>query len=436
MTGLPLADLEIAAIFLLTVMYFLLAIYRAASLELPRLRMGSVMRQAGRDDFILERWASSPHGHLLPLGAQVSFQGTLVLITLLAADLTGRLLPDLNPLAGVGLAFLITFLALVIVVRIVLVRVLISLVPQAAVKAGARIAGLATFIMVPFLAPLDRLLNRWSTRSTNGEGELTESQMEEEVSAFVSMGEEEGILEKEEGDLVRNVVDFGETIVREIMTPRTEMVVVSRTARLGEVRQVFIDSMYTRLPVQGESIDNMAGQLNIKDLLPVWGESEDRPIDDLIRPAMFIPETKKIFDLLREMQQSQVPFALVVDEYGGTAGLVTMEDIVEEIFGEIQDEHDELRDDPAEESPGIWLVLGSTDIDKAAALVSLNVNGSDVETIGGLMTSILGRVPEAGECLDRDGVRLEVVAADHRKVLRLRMRRLPDPPSGSIKESK
>jgi len=158
MTGLLLADLEIAAIFLLTVMYFLLGIYRAASLELPRLRMGSVMRQAGRDDFILERWASSPHGHLLPLGAQVAFQGTLVLITLLAADLTRRLLPGLSPLGGLGLAFLISFLTLVILVRIVLVRVLISLVPQAAVRAGARMAGVATFVMVPVLAPLDRLL--------------------------------------------------------------------------------------------------------------------------------------------------------------------------------------------------------------------------------------------------------------------------------------
>jgi len=433
MTGTPLMDAEIAAIFILTVIYFLLALYRAASLELPRLRMGSVMRQAGRDDFILERWASSPHGHLLPLGAQVAFQGTLVLITLLAADLTRRALPDLDPMLALGLTFLATFLTLVLVVRIILVRALISLVPQTAVRAGARIAGIVTVVMVPLLAPLDRILNRWSSKAVSGEEERSEVEMEEEVLAFVSMGEEEGILEKEEGDLVRNVVDFGDTIVREIMTPRTEMIVVDRTASLDEVRRVFTESKYTRLPVQGENVDNMAGLLNIKDMLLVWGESGDRRIADLVRPAMFVPETKKIFDLLREMQQSQNPFALVIDEYGGTAGLVTVEDIVEEVFGEIQDEHDELREDPQEEGPGTWLMAGSTDIDKAAALVGLNVNGADVETIGGLVTSLLGRVPEPGESLESDGVQLEVVAADRRRVLRLRLRRLSDHTDGPTK---
>jgi putative hemolysin len=433
MTGDLLVDAEIAAIFLLAVIYFLLALYRAASLELPRLRMGSVMRQAGKDDFILERWASSSHGHLLPLGAQVAFQGTLVLITLLSADLIRRLLPGLGPVAGLGLAFFATFLTLVLLVRIVLVRLLISLAPQAAVKAGARIAGLVTLIMVPLLAPLDRLLDRWSSKAANGEDERTDIEMEEEVMAFVSMGEEEGILEKEESDLVRNVVDFGDTIVREIMTPRTEMIIVDRAASLDEVRQVFSESKYTRLPVQGENVDNMAGVLNIKDMLLVWGESGDRLIADLVRPAMFVPETKKIFDLLREMQRSQNPFALVIDEYGGTAGLVTVEDIVEEVFGEIQDEHDEMREDPQEEGPGTWLMAGSTDIDRAAALVGLSVNGVDVETIGGLMTSLLGRVPEPGESLEREGVRLEVVAADRRRVLKLRLRRLPDAPVGSAR---
>jgi CBS domain containing-hemolysin-like protein len=432
MTGDTRMDIEFVAVVLLTLVYFLLALYRSASLELPPLRMGSVMRQAGRDDGILERWAASPHGHLLPLGAQVAFQGCLVLVTLLTADLTRQLLPSLSPLVGAGLAFLFTFVTLVIVVRIVLVRVLIALIPQAAVRAGARIAGLATTIMLPLLVPLDRLLSRWSTQAGNSDSERSEIEIEEEVLAFVSMGEEEGILEKEEGDLVRNVVDFGDTIVREIMTPRTEMIVVDRTARLDEVRRIFGESKYTRLPVQGESVDNMTGLLNVKDMLSVWGEAGDRPIADLVRPAMFVPETKKILDLLREMQQSQNPFALVVDEYGGTAGLVTVEDIVEEVFGEIQDEHDELREDISEESPGIWLVSGSTDIDKAAALVGLNVNGSDVETIGGLVTGLLGRVPEAGESLVREGVKLEVVAADDRRVLRLRLRQVTGPSAGEI----
>ena len=422
-TSLPVVPLELAAVVVLTGVYFLLALFRVAYLDMPRLRRDSILRQVGRQNPFLERWADPRAGDLLPLGSQVAFQGTLVLIALLVADLANRLLPFMNTPGRLAFTFLATFLVLVIMVRVLVVRALVHIVPLAAVRTGARIASLAAFMLIPLLVPLDRLMQRWPTRiESNGE-ERTDSELKEEVQAFVSMGEEEGILEKDEGELVRNVVDFGDTIVREIMTPRTEMIAVNRTARLDEVREVFVDAKHSRIPVQDENVDRIVGVLYLKDILTVWREDKDRRLDDLVRPGMFVPETKKIADLLREMQRDQMPFAVVVDEYGGTAGLVTVEDIVEELVGEIQDEHEESRADLVEEGPGIWLVAGSLDVERAAALVGLEHEGAEVETIGGLVTSLLGRVPEAGETVLRNGIHMDIVEADGRRVLKLRLRR-------------
>lgn len=419
----PVVQVELIALAFLTGLYFLLALFRVADVELSRLRMGSALRQAGRDDRLLERWSSSRHGDLLPLGAQVSFQGTLVLASVIIMDLLGRLLPSMALVPRLLTGFALTFLILVILVRLILVRILFYVLPQAAVKAGGRVASVASILLFPLLIPLESMLRGLAARADLLSEERSETEMEEEVSAFVSMGEEEGILEKEEGDLVRNVVDFGDTIVREIMTPRTDMVVVDRGSRLSEAQARFISAKHSRIPVQNESVDHIDGVLNIKDLLPVWSEKGDGLVADFIRPVMFVPETKRIFDLLREMQKAQAPFAIVVDEYGGTAGLVTVEDIVEELVGEIQDEHEELRADVEEESPGTWLVPGFLDVERVAALVGLDVNGTDVETIGGMVTGIMGRVPEPGESLTHDGIRIEILAADGRRILKLRLRR-------------
>lgn len=423
MAFLPVIPLELGAVAILVGVYFLLALFRAVYLDMNRLRRDSVLRQVGRKDPFLERWADSKSGDLLPLGSQVAFQGTLILIVLLSADLAHRLLPFMDIPGRLALAFLAIFLVLVIMVRVLVVRVLVHLVPVAAVRAGARIASLASFTLIPLLMPLDRLMQRWPPRTESNGDERTDSELKEEVQAFVSMGEEEGILEKDEGELVRNVVDFGDTIVREIMTPRTEMIVVDRTARLGKVREVFVEAKHSRIPVQDESVDRIVGILSLKDLLPVWREEEDRRLDDLTRPGLFVPETKKIAELLRQMQRDKMPFAVVVDEYGGTAGLVTVEDIVEELVGEIQDEHEESREDLMEEGPGIWLVAGSLDLERAAALVGLEHEEAEVETIGGLVTSLLGRVPEAGETVLTEGIHMDIVEADGRRILKLRLRR-------------
>jgi CBS domain containing-hemolysin-like protein len=409
---------------LLVCHYFFLALFRSAQLDLPRLRLETVLREAGRSGGLLKRWASHADARLLVAGVQVALQAGLIMTTLVAADMVSRLLPQGAAPVRYGIAFAGTILVLVFLIRFLLVRVLVCLWPVAAIRAGGMVAATTALVLKPVLSPLDRAILTVSTGMEPGTEERTEETLEEEVKAFVSMGEEEGILEKDEGDLVLNVVDFGDTIVREIMTPRTDMVVLNRSARLGEVREAFVAAKHSRIPVQRENADHIDGVFYIKDLLPIWGEASQATVDHLIRPVLFVPETKRILDLLREMQRAQVPFAMVVDEYGGTAGLVTVEDIVEEIVGEIQDEHEVAEVDIVEESPGTWLVSGFADVDEVAELLELDVNGTDVDTVGGLLTSLMGRVPEVGERLEHDGVRMEVTEADRRRVLKIRISRV------------
>jgi CBS domain containing-hemolysin-like protein len=409
---------------LLALHYSFLALFRAAQLELPRVKLGSVLREAGRTGGLLERWLPHEQRTLLLLAVQIAFQAILILVTLVVADMVEREFPMWSAPLRYGVAFAGTVIVLAFLVRFLIVRMIVHLVPEKAVRLGGQVAAGTALLLLPVLVPADRLIRRMSARMESRVEEKSEEFMEEEVHAFVSMGEEEGILEKEEGDLVRNVVDFGDTIVREIMTPRTDMVVLNFEARLGEVRKAFVAAKHSRIPVQRENADHIEGVLTIKDLLPFWGESSQTEVGHLIRPVMFVPETKKILDLLREMQRAQVPFAIVVDEYGGTAGLVTVEDIVEEIVGEIQDEHETAEADMVEESPGTWLVSGFADVDEIADLLGLDVIGTDVDTAGGLLASLLGRVPEVGESLEHEGVRMEVVSADERRVLKIRMTRV------------
>ncbi|MFQ5671361.1 MAG: hemolysin family protein [Acidobacteriota bacterium] len=412
---------EMLSLVALTAVYFFLALFRAAQLELPRIRLGTVLREAGRPGNLLEHWTDQKRRAILTLGLQVAFQAILVLAGLLVAEMVKALVPEWRAPLRIAVAFLGTVLFLVIMVRFLVVRAIVNLVPESAVRIGGRVAALVAMLLLPLLAPLDRLLRHLLLKLGARSQEKTDSSMEEEIQAFVCMGEEEGILEKEEGDLVRNVVDFGDTIAREIMTPRTEMACLPPTARLAEVREAFIAAKHSRLPVIGDTVDEVVGVLTMKDLLPIWRESPETRVDHLVRPVMFVPETKKISDILREMQRAQVPFAVVVDEYGGTAGLVTVEDIVEEIVGEIQEEHEVAEEKILREASGSWLVSGGTPVDEVARVVGMDAVSADVDTIGGLVSTLMGRVPEVGEEIEHACVKMKIVGANGRRVLKVRL---------------
>ena len=248
----------------------------------------------------------------------------------------------------------------------------------------------------------------------------------DDLQALIDVGEEEGILEEEEGELIQSIIEFGDTRVSEVMTPRTDIVALPITASVREARDAIIESKYSRLPVYRDQIDNVEGLIYVRDLLGCWHEGrEDETIERLLRPAYFVPETKQVDELLKEMQKTHAQLAMVIDEYGGVAGLVTVEDILEEIVGEIEDEDiegDEIVE-ILEAGDGYYEVLGSTEVGKIERLFDFEIEDDDFTTIAGLVISESGCVPRPGAHLNFRGLDVEVLEADERRIGRLRLRR-------------
>jgi CBS domain containing-hemolysin-like protein len=244
------------------------------------------------------------------------------------------------------------------------------------------------------------------------------------IQALIDVGAEEGILEEQQGELIHSIIEFGDTRVNEVMTPRTEINALDVGANVRQARDAMIESKYSRLPVYRDQIDNIEGIIYVRDLLQCWSEDRaEESIAPLLRPAYFVPETKSVAELLEEMQKSHFQLAIVIDEYGGVAGLVTVEDILEEIVGEIEDEDTEGEEiiEIIEASDGYYEALGSTDIEKIERLFDIEIEDEDFTTIAGLVISEAGYVPRAGTHLTiRD---IEVLDADERRINRLRLRR-------------
>jgi CBS domain containing-hemolysin-like protein len=255
-----------------------------------------------------------------------------------------------------------------------------------------------------------------------------------DVEALLEAGEEEGILEESDRDLVRSAVEFGDKLVREVMTPRPEVFAVPATITLEEFLELLRKHNFSRVPVYSGSLDNVTGIAFAHDLLQITDEeARMRTVGSMEREAAFVPETKRGYELLREMQREKQHMRVVIDEYGGVAGLVTIEDLLEEIVGNIRDEHEvEVSvEEPQREPNGVWLVPGNFPVDQLADLFGEAVelgDGYEASTLGGLVSEIEGRIPLAGEVvmLEPMGLRMEIVASTDRRVERLRV----FPPAG------
>ena len=247
----------------------------------------------------------------------------------------------------------------------------------------------------------------------------------EDLQALIEMGEAEGILEENERELIETMVEFNETKAGEIMTPRTEITALPYDSTVKNARDLIIEEKYSRIPVYKETIDSIEGVIYVRDLMNAWSEGkEDEPIKRFLRPAYFVPETKSAADLLKNMQSNHVQIAIVIDEYGGVAGLITVEDILEEIVGEIEDEdiEDEIVE-IIESGGGYYDVLGSTEIGKIERLFEMEIEDDDFTTIAGLVTSEAGYVPKVNERLDFRGLDIEILEADEKKISLLRIRK-------------
>ena len=243
----------------------------------------------------------------------------------------------------------------------------------------------------------------------------------EAVDALIEAGQEEGILQEGDRDLIQSVVEFSGKTVRDAMKPRPEMVAVPVNATVEQVIELLKTKPFSRIPVYEGSIHNIKGILYTQDLLQVRdSEAHTRTVDTLMRRDVhFVPESKLVSDLLREMQRSNVRMAIVVDEYGGVAGLVTIEDLVEEIVGEIGDEHEKAQ--VVRENEHSYVVPGNMDVDRLDELFGIRPEGRESSTIAGLVSELAGRIPKRGEVIEDDGLKFEVLDSTDRKVERVRI---------------
>ena len=248
----------------------------------------------------------------------------------------------------------------------------------------------------------------------------------ENIEALISAGEEEGLIEKEDRKLIQSVVAFGGKTVREVMTPRPNVVAIEATRSLAELRELVIEQQYSRIPVYEGTIDHIVGFVHVRDMFELSEEDrKNRVVRELTRPIRYVPETKPVNDLLREMQQDGAHMVVVIDEYGNTAGLATMEDLVEEILGEIHDEHEPERDVYPEGDT--YVMSGSLDLDRLQDLLGFRPQEeTESTTVGGLVSEWMGHVPHAGEVVEREGIRIEVLAGNDLRVNQVRVSKTAD----------
>jgi CBS domain containing-hemolysin-like protein len=255
----------------------------------------------------------------------------------------------------------------------------------------------------------------------------------ENIDTLITAGTEEGLIEEGDRKLIESVIAFGDKVVREVMTPRPNMITTQADDTLEQLHGLVVHEQFSRIPVCQSSIDDIVGFVHVRDMFEV--AESDRPkrtVRELMRPIRLVPETKSVHDLMREMQQDGSHMVIVVDEYGSTAGLATMEDLVEVILGEIRDEH-EPGSDVQEDGQGGFIVSGNFDLARLEDMLNYHAE-EDIEstTVGGLITEWLGRVPKAGDAFERDGIHVEILASDDKRVEQVRLSRAPQAAQDSV----
>jgi CBS domain containing-hemolysin-like protein len=257
-----------------------------------------------------------------------------------------------------------------------------------------------------------------------------------EIQEVLDESEEQGLIDHDEGDMIEGIFDLKQTVAREIMIPRTYIVGVSRDSTKEQILGTIIESGHSRIPVYNENIDHIVGILNAKDLLPLWLDGENEfDIGPILREPFFVPETKRINDLLSELRSKKSHLAVIVDEYGGTAGIVTIEDIIEEIIGEIRDEHDTEEELFIPQEDGSVFVKAWANLDDFEERFGVTLPREGFDTLGGFIIHLLGRVPRKGEEIEYGGLRVKILAGDQKRITRVSLIRLGMEPEPEIQSS-
>jgi CBS domain containing-hemolysin-like protein len=258
--------------------------------------------------------------------------------------------------------------------------------------------------------------------------------LEKEIQSIINAGEESGLIDPQSGEMIQSILEFRDTIVREVMIPRTEMVAIGSDATIAEVLDLIIKHGHTRMPVCGGSVDNILGILNVKDLLKFWSKPiSESDILSTLRKPYYIPETKKTHLLLHELKQKKHHMAIVIDEYGGTSGLVTLEDLVEEIVGEIHDEHDTKKEGIIELPEGYTLIDGRVEIEIVEEYYGVKFQEGRYETLSGLILNVIKKIPVTGEVIQIENFEMIIDSADVRSIRKVRVKKLSDDETGRTK---
>ena len=373
--------LALSAAGFLFLLQMALSIALGAVTALSRVALHRLSSEDGQQVLASLREPPSKHRAAIALLRQLCLMGGLLLLVV-AGKGAGWRYPGIT---GIVLGTLIG----VLVLEFFVARPLALWEPRVALRYTAFLVRPAYALTYPIVHPLGRILNGIYRMQQSSEDEREEEQ-DEEVEAFIEVGEREGILEANEGEMMRSIVDLDETLVREIMTPRTDIVALNRGASVTDARAAVLRAEHSRLPVYGESIDEVVGVIHERDLLRAWeADGGDRPVTDYVREVMFVPEHLCVADLLAEMRVKS-HIALVVDEYGGIAGLVTLEDLLEEIVGDIREEHDREDAPFLRQDDGSWIIKAAEHVEELHERFGVEFEERDFDTIGGLVVSALG----------------------------------------------
>ncbi|MFZ1753008.1 MAG: hemolysin family protein [Caldilineaceae bacterium] len=361
------------------------------------------------------------------------FLSTLMLLKSGAYVLTGAVIVRLGTLQDwTTLLLILTIVGgwfLLVTVQIVSRACTLRDPAQVAIHLGTYVT-----ILVTLLTPFSALLRAVGTLARNGNEEASAESIflsEDGLRFLLHVGEGEGVIEEDEKQMIAGIFEFGDTTAREIMVPRLDVTAISADLSIAECLLVILDSGHSRIPVYQEYIDNVIGLLYAKDLLRCFHEGQpDTPLSQVIRPAYFVPQSKKLDDLLREMQGMQVHMAIIVDEYGGTAGIVTIEDMIEEIVGDIRDEYDSEEPLIQAPNPHTYLFNARISLDEVSEVIETDLSeiNDSVDTLGGFIYSYLGRVPEQNEVLEIANWRFTVLGVNARRIEQVRAERLTRPP--------
>jgi putative hemolysin len=407
--------LEVVALGIALLLDFLFSIALAASSSLNRVTLHLLEADLSDDGRLLRDLKSpvSRHRTAAFFARQTCLLGSCALIALIGTQL-GWPMPWL-------LAIVAGSAGIVLVLETLLARIVAAHYARTALRRLIPVMEAARILTFPILFPIQFILEKFGTQESTLDDQDEEVQGEA-VQAYFEAGEREGIMEADEGRMMRSIVDLGDTRVREIMTPRTDIEALALESTVGDARRILLKATHSGLPVYKGSLDSTVGVLHIRDLMRAWESGgDDEDISGYLRPAFFIPESQMVDDLLEKLQTTS-NMALVVDEYGGIAGLVTIEDILEEIVGDIRDEHDAEEESIRRLDDHSWRVNGLVHVGEIEELFGIQIEDREFDTVGGLVVARMGLIPETGQTLMFQGLEITVVKSDSRRVYEVRIR--------------